>query len=117
MLAKMRLGHNSLMAQLVTAIWPLRPRAGSVRLRNCYAPGMARGWESKSIESQQDDAARKTGGGSALTPEERARHQRKAGLQLALAETQAQLGAACRPAHREMLQLRLDAIRAQLEDL
>ncbi len=78
---------------------------------------MARGWESKSIESQQDDAGRKQTGGPELTAEQRARHQQKAGLQLALAETQAQLGAACRPAHREMLKLRLDAIQAQLEDL
>lgn len=78
---------------------------------------MARGWESKSIESQQDEAGRKTAGGPELTPEERARHQQRTGLRLALAETQAQLGAACRPAHREMLKLRLDAIQAQLEDL
>jgi hypothetical protein len=78
---------------------------------------MARGWESKSIESQQDDAGRKPAGGPELTAEQRDRHQQKAGLQLALAETQAQLGAACRPAHREMLKLRLDAIQAQLEDL
>jgi hypothetical protein len=78
---------------------------------------MARGWESKSIESQQDDAGRKQSGGPALTAEERARHQQKAGLQLALVETQAQLGAACRPAHREMLKMRLDAIRLQLEGL
>jgi len=78
---------------------------------------MARGWESKAIESQQDDAGRKAADGPALTPEERARHQQKAGLQLALAETQSQMGAACRPAHREMLKLRLDAIQAQLRDL
>jgi len=78
---------------------------------------MARGWESRSIESQQDDAGRKAAGGPAWTPEERARNQQQAGLRLALAETQAQMGAACRPAHREMLKLRLDAIQAQLKDL
>jgi len=78
---------------------------------------MARGWESKSIESQQDDAGRRTAGGPVLTSEERTRQQHKAGLQLALAETQAQLGAACRPAHREMLKMRLDAIQLQLEGL
>lgn len=78
---------------------------------------MARGWESKSIESQQDDAGRKAAGGPALTPEEQARNLRIAGLRLALAETQAQMGAACRPAHREMLKLRLEAIQAQLKDL
>ena len=98
-------------------IQPLESSAGSVRLRNCYAPGMARGWESKAIESQQDDAERKPADRSPLTPDERARLQQRAGLQLALAETQAQLGAACRPAHREMLKLRLDAIQDQLKDL
>lgn len=78
---------------------------------------MARGWESKAIESQQDDAGRKAAGKPALTPEERARMQHRAGLELALADTQAQLVAACRPAHREMLQLRLAAIEAQLKGL
>ncbi len=78
---------------------------------------MARGWESKSIESQQDEAGRKPMGGRDLTPVQRVSLQHKAGLQLALAETQAQMGAACRPAHREMLKLRLEAIQAQLKDL
>lgn len=78
---------------------------------------MARGWESKAIESQQDEADRKPVVRPALTPDERARNQQKAGLQLALAETQAQIGAACRPAHREMLRLRLDAIKVQLKGL
>ena len=109
--------RNSLPTLSVTDFLSLATRAGSVRLRNCYAPGMARGWESKAIESQQDDAERKAANGPALTPEERARHQQKAGLQLALAETQAQMGAACRPAHREMLKLRLEAIQAQLKAL
>jgi len=78
---------------------------------------MARGWESKSIESQQDEADRKPSTRPVLTTEERAQMQQKAGLELALAETQAQLTAACRPAHREMLQLRLAAIQAQLKAL
>ncbi len=78
---------------------------------------MARGWESKAVESQQDDAGRRATGKPELTPEQRARMQQKTGLQLALAETQAQMVAACRPAHREMLQLRLAAIQDQLRDL
>lgn len=78
---------------------------------------MARGWESKAVESQQDDAGRKPVAGKDLTAEQRDRLQQKAGLELALAESQAQLTAACRPAHREMLQLRLAAIQAQLKDL
>ena len=78
---------------------------------------MARGWESKSVESQQDDARRGAGAGRELTPEERERLIRRRGLELALAGTQAELQAACRPAHRDMLRLRLDAIRSQLADL
>jgi hypothetical protein len=75
---------------------------------------VARGWESKSIESQQDDAARSPASGPVRTPEEVARASRRAGLELALAQTQAEIGASCRPAHREMLHLRLAAIKEQL---
>lgn len=78
---------------------------------------MARGFESKSVESQQEEAQRAKTLRPALSAEEQARESRKAGLALALAQTQAELGAACRPAHREMLSLRLAAIRAQIEDL
>ena len=78
---------------------------------------MARGWESKSVESQQDDAARQASAGPALTPEQQERAAARALLELALAQTQAEMGAACRPAHREMLGLRLDAIRDKLKAL
>lgn len=78
---------------------------------------MARGWESKSIESQQDDAGRKPPAGPDLTAEQRERATAKTGLELALTQTQAEINGACRPAHREMLKLRLDAIRAKLEGL
>lgn len=78
---------------------------------------MARGWESKSIESQQDDAGHKPPVGPDLTPEQRDRATQKTGLELALAQTQSEMNGACRPAHREMLKLRLDAIRSRLEGL
>ncbi len=78
---------------------------------------MARGWESKAIESQQDEADRKPLSKPELTPEQAAANQQRIGLELALAQTQAELGAACRPAHREMLNLRLEAIKAQLKGL
>ena len=78
---------------------------------------MARGFESKSVESQQEESQRRTALRPAMTPEEKEREARRAGLELALAQTQAEIGAACRPAHREMLKLRLDAIRARIEDL
>lgn len=78
---------------------------------------MARGFESKSVESQQEESQRRNTLRPALTPEEKEREARREGLELALAQTQAEIGTACRPAHREMLKLRLDAIRAQIEDL
>jgi hypothetical protein len=78
---------------------------------------MARGWESKAVESQQDDAARERRLKPELTEDERARLQQRRTLELALAQTQAELGAACRAAHRDMLQERLTAIRSQLEAL
>lgn len=78
---------------------------------------MARGWESKSIESQQEEAERARTRRPELSPEEQARQGRRATLELALAQTQAEMAAACRPAHREMLKLRLEAIRAEIEGL
>ena len=83
----------------------------------CYGQIMARGWESKGVESQQEEAHRQRTLRPVLTDEEQARESRRATLELALAQTQAEMGAACRPAHREMLRLRLDAIRAEIEAL
>ena len=79
---------------------------------------MARGWESKSVESQQDDA-RRTGAAARRdwSPEARDRAQRRATIELALAATQADLAAACRPAHRDMLLQRLEALKAELGTL
>ena len=78
---------------------------------------MARGFESKAVESQQEEAQRVKTLKPALTTDEQDRATRRAGLELALAQTQAEIGAACRPAHREMLTLRLAAIQAQMKDL
>jgi hypothetical protein len=75
---------------------------------------MARGWESKSVESQQDAAQTPTQVRPPLTPEERVRAQRRATLELAIASTQSELQAACRPAHRDMLRLKLEALKAEL---
>ena len=78
---------------------------------------MARGWESKSIESQQDDAQAATVRRRELTPEERDRQQQREGLALALARAQAELQAACQPAHRDMLRLKMEALRTHLAEL
>ena len=78
---------------------------------------MARGFESKSVESQQEEAQRAKVTRPPASAEEQARQSRKAGLALALAQTQSELTAACRAAHKEMLKLKLDAIQAQIRDL
>lgn len=78
---------------------------------------MARGFDSKFVESQQDDAQRTKTRGPALTADERARLERRRTLEMALARTQAELQAACHAAHRDMLRLKLEALQAELGTL
>ena len=52
---------------------------------------MARGWESKSIVSQQEDAAGAKARGPELTAAERDTLQKRRSLELALAQSQAEL--------------------------
>ncbi|HUE86236.1 MAG TPA: hypothetical protein VMO26_09175 [Vicinamibacterales bacterium] len=78
---------------------------------------MARGFDSKFVESQQDDAQRTKSTGRALTPAERAQLDRRRTLEMALTNTQAELQAACHAAHREMLRLKLEALQAELGTL
>lgn len=78
---------------------------------------VARGWESKSVESQQDDARADEKKRPALTPEQRERAERRGLLELAMAQAQAELQAAFRPAHRDMLRLKLEALKGQWSSL
>lgn len=78
---------------------------------------MARGWESKSVESQQNDALSASPPRRDLTPEEKARVQRRALLELTIANAEAELAAAGHAVHREMLRLKLDALKAELGTL
>jgi hypothetical protein len=78
---------------------------------------MARGWESKSIESQQEDARAVEVRRPPLTAEERLRADRRTTLQLALARAQAELRVACQPAYRDMLRLKLETLQQQLAEL
>ncbi len=76
---------------------------------------MARGWESKSVESQQDSASQERRHNPVVSVAERERRQRVETMRLALAEATAQLQAACKPAHRDMLQQRIAAIQQRIE--
>ncbi len=80
---------------------------------------MARGWESKSIESQQDEAAREKPPGPVrdLTPEERRADERRRTLLLSRTCCLSDLEKATRPAQRDMLQLGLAAIESELASL
>ena len=78
---------------------------------------MARGWESKAIESQQDDASTDRPRAPALSPEERERHSRRALLELALADARTTLEAASHPAHRDMLEMKVAALEARINAL
>ena len=75
---------------------------------------MARGFESKMVEFNQEEASRKKTARTTLTPEEQARAERRRGLELARARAAADLERATAPAHRKML---ADAIAALDEQL
>jgi hypothetical protein len=66
---------------------------------------MARGWESKSVEEQQDAASRERAARQAppMSDAEKARAQEREGLRLARVRTMATLQTACNPRHRAML--------------
>lgn len=78
---------------------------------------MARGWESKAIESQQADRAAARPAGPTPSPEALERRQRADSVALALADATAQLQAACRPAHRDAIRQRVTALEALLAEL
>jgi hypothetical protein len=78
---------------------------------------MARGWESKNIESQQDEAARDRVRRRSWTPEEQVRLLRREGLELARSRARNELDRATAPAHRAMLEQAIAALDAQLREL
>lgn len=65
---------------------------------------MARGWESKSVEAQQDAADTPRSNKPALTPEQAAKTTERATLMLARTRALADLQKACVAAHRAMLE-------------
>ncbi|HEX7088195.1 MAG TPA: hypothetical protein VF198_17685 [Vicinamibacterales bacterium] len=79
---------------------------------------MARGWESKAVESQQEDARRGARSGPQLTPDEQRRVARRRELELALARVRDGLARAAHPAHRatlEQAQSALEQAQSALE--
>ncbi|HAK54545.1 MAG: hypothetical protein QF463_06195 [Vicinamibacterales bacterium] len=75
---------------------------------------MARGWESKAIESQQDEASRERRPPDRRTDAERAADAKRHDLSLSRTRTLADLERATHPGHREMLTRALEALDQQL---
>ncbi len=78
---------------------------------------MARGWESKSVEAQQEDARRPRPAGEEPGQESPEIRTRRRTLELARARARGDLETAHVPAHREMLEQALSAIEEQLAKL
>jgi len=76
---------------------------------------MARGWESKSVEQQQDERAAGTNKpGPRLTPQQQEINRRREGLLLSRKRLIDQLKTTVHPAHRHMLQQSLAELDRQL---
>lgn len=80
---------------------------------------MARGWESKSVEAQQDEAQRGSHrtAGAPLSAEARIRQARRRVLLLARARTAWDLTQATAPAQRVMLERALADLDRAIEEL
>jgi len=76
---------------------------------------MARGWESKSVEAQQEERGAQTAKAPAISPEEAARVERRRVLELTRARAIGDLAAARSPAHRQMLEAAIRALDEQLK--
>jgi hypothetical protein len=83
-----------------------------------YNDDMARGFESKSVEAQQDEALRaRSMSAPRLSDEARAAGDRRRTLELTRKRTEAELQRATAPAHRRMLEQAIAALDAQIDAL
>ncbi len=78
---------------------------------------MARGFESKMVEFNQEEAERGQTTTAKLTPEEQARLSRRITLELARKRAITDLALATRYAHKAMLEQAIRALDEQLRDL
>jgi hypothetical protein len=79
---------------------------------------MARGWESKSVEAQQSEAAQEAGPPKPLlTPEDKAKLQKREGLLLQRKRVAQQLESATNPQYQKMLQAALADLAARISEL
>jgi hypothetical protein len=79
---------------------------------------MARGWESKSVEAQQDEATQQSSAPKPrLTPPQAARKREIESLGLSRQRVVQQLASACDPRYRGMLEAALASLDDQLRKL
>jgi hypothetical protein len=79
---------------------------------------MARGFQSKSVEAQLEEAAReKTSQGPAMSPEDRLLEQRRRTLELTRTRARQDLSRAIAPAHKRMLEQAIATLDQQLRDI
>jgi hypothetical protein len=80
---------------------------------------MARGWESKSVEDQIEEARRSQGAHESRvqTPEERARERKVESLKLERSRLTEQLKRARSEAHQRMIRQSLEAIEEEIATL
>ena len=75
---------------------------------------MAKGFESKDIEFQQEEAVRQRATRHTLTPEERDDVSRQRSIELSLTRSRSDLSRATSPAHRRMLEQAIAELERQL---
>ncbi|MGA2965400.1 MAG: hypothetical protein ABSD64_04255 [Terriglobales bacterium] len=79
---------------------------------------MARGWESKSVEQQQEEVSeRRNAVRAPLSPGEQQRNRQRGGLLLSRKRLTQQLQAASNPRHRHMLEQAVADLDRQLSSL
>lgn len=78
---------------------------------------MARGWESKSVEAQQVEDASEKGRNAELTPEERERKKKLAGLELSRRRVLQELATASSALRRTSLEQALAFLDQEIEAL
>lgn len=85
-------------------------------LPDAYNLLMARGWESKSVEQQQEELSSSLGPlRKQLTPKQITEQQRRDGLQLSRQHIKQQLEVSSNPQHRAMLEAALAELDAQIK--
>ena len=78
---------------------------------------MARGWESKAVEAQQQEASQRLPKGPAPSPKDLATRERRRTLELTRTRLMNDLSRASAPAHRQMLESSIAELDRQLAEL